>query len=125
MNIEKERKAFEAWLFKYYPKAEELGIVYRPNENLYEHRQTQIRWIAWQAAKAQAELQIEQAKQSKIDELPKQRDSFIKAYEIELNESVALQKRVDAALKMISISRGFSWGHVSIGQLEQVLKGNN
>ena len=52
MNIENEREAFEAWLFKYYPKAKELGLVYRPNENLYEHRQTQIRWIVWQAAKA-------------------------------------------------------------------------
>ena len=54
MDLQKEREAFEAWLFKYYPKAEELGIVYRPNENLYEDRQTQIRWIVWQTAKAQA-----------------------------------------------------------------------
>ena len=52
MDLQKERAAFEAWLFKYYPKSE-LGVVYRPNENLYEHRQTQIRWIVWQAAKAQ------------------------------------------------------------------------
>ena len=104
MNIEKERKAFEAWLFKYCPKAKELGIVYRPDENLYEDRKTQIRWIVWRAAKAQAELEIEQAKQSKIDEL---------------------QQRVDEALKMISINRGFACGSVSISQLEQVLKGNN
>ena len=34
--------------------------------------------------------------QSKIDELTKQRDSFIKAYEIEMDESIELQKRVDA-----------------------------
>ena len=54
MDLQKEREAFEAWLFKYYPKAKELGIVYRPNENLYEDRQTQIRWIVWQAAIAQA-----------------------------------------------------------------------
>ena len=53
MDLQKERAAFEAWLFKYYPKSE-LGVVYRPNENLYEHRQTQIRWIVWLAAKAQA-----------------------------------------------------------------------
>ena len=52
--MDKERETFEAWLFKYYPKAKELGIVYRPNENLYEDRQTQIRWIVWQAAKSQA-----------------------------------------------------------------------
>ena len=38
------------------------------------------------------------ARQSKIDELTKQRDSFIKAYEIEMDESVELQKRVDASL---------------------------
>ena len=54
MDLQKERKAFEAWLFKYYPKAKELGIVYISNENLYEDRQTQIRWIVWQTAKAQA-----------------------------------------------------------------------
>ena len=53
MDLQKEREAFEAWLFKYYPKSE-LVVVYRPNENLYEHRQTQIRWIVWQAAKAKA-----------------------------------------------------------------------
>ena len=35
-----------------------------------------------------------------------------------------LQKRVDAALKMISINRGFAWGSVSISQLEQALKGD-
>ena len=34
--------------------------------------------------------------QSKIDELTKQRDSFIKAYEIEMDKSLELQKRVDA-----------------------------
>ncbi len=61
--------------------------------------------------------------QSKVDDLTKQRDSFIKAYEIKMNESVELQKRVDAALKMISINRGFAWGSVSISQLEQALKG--
>ena len=36
-----------------------------------------------------------------------------------------LQKRVDAALKMISINRGFAWGSVSISQLEQALKGES
>lgn len=36
-----------------------------------------------------------------------------------------LQKRVDAALKMISINRGFAWGSVSISQLEQALKGGS
>ena len=40
--------------------------------------------------------------QSKVDELTKQRDSFIKAYEIEIDKSIELQKRVDAALKITS-----------------------
>ena len=103
MNIENERAAFEAWLFKYYPKAKELGIVYRPDENLYEDRQTQIRWIVWKAAKAQAELEIEQSMQSKIDELNcdinvqkeqlNKLDRVIDGYAIEVDE---LQKRVDA-----------------------------
>ena len=39
------------------------------------------------------------------------------------DEKAELQKRVDAALKMISINRGFAWGSVSISQLEQALKG--
>ena len=29
MDLQKER---EAWLFNYYPKAKELGIVYRPDD---------------------------------------------------------------------------------------------
>ena len=66
-----------------------------------------------------------QHQQSKIDELTKQRDSFIKAYEIEMDESVELQKRLDAALKMISINRGFAWRSESISQLEQALKGES
>lgn len=37
-----------------------------------------------------------QYRQTEVDELTKQRDSFIKAYEIEMDESVELQKRVDA-----------------------------
>ena len=36
-----------------------------------------------------------------------------------------LQKRVDAALKMISINRGFALGNVSISHLEQALKGES
>ncbi|WP_104471672.1 hypothetical protein [Acinetobacter indicus] len=54
MDIQKEREAFEAWLFKEYPGAKDFMIVYRPDENIYEHRPTQVRWEAWQAAKAQA-----------------------------------------------------------------------
>ena len=62
--------------------------------------------------------------QSKVDELTKQRDSFIKAYEIEMDKSIELQKRVDAVLKMLSINRGFAWMPESISQLEQALKGS-
>ena len=54
MDIQKEREAFEAWLFKEYLGAKDFVIVYRPDENIYEHRPTQARWEAWQAAKAQA-----------------------------------------------------------------------
>lgn len=54
MDIKKEREAFEAWLFREYPDAIDFMIVYRPDENIYEHRPTQVRWEAWQAAKAQA-----------------------------------------------------------------------
>ena len=40
-------------------------------------------------------------------------------------ENAELQKRVDAALKMISINRGFAWMPESISQLEQALKGES
>ena len=40
--------------------------------------------------------------QSKVNDLQKQRDSFIKAYEIEMDESIELQKRLDAAFKVLS-----------------------
>ena len=48
-------------------------------------------WIAFTGAVAA----VRDEQQSKIDELTKQRDSFIKAYEIEMDESVELQKRID------------------------------
>ncbi len=84
--------------------------------------------------------------QSKIDELQEENSALvhvIKSRDIQLEnekheydelmnklvdsgmENKELQKRLDAALKMISIDRGFAWGSVSISQLEQVLKGNN
>ena len=40
-----------------------------------------------------------QHQQTKVDELTKQRDSFIKAYEIEMDKSVDLQKRLDALIQ--------------------------
>lgn len=48
---------------------------------------------------------------------------FLVAWQYRQTEVDELQKRVDAALKMISINRGFAWGSVSISQLEQALKG--
>lgn len=79
------------------------------------------------------------AQQSKVDELQKQRDSFIKAYEIEMDKSVELQKRVDAAKQLIEdlnkcyqqdhqnkfeYWRGFADSAGILGKrLEQALKG--
>ena len=41
------------------------------------------------------------------------------------DEKAELQKRVDAALKMISINRGFAWRSETINQLKQALKGDS
>ena len=78
--------------------------------------------------------------QSKIDELTKQRDSFIKAYEIEVDKSVELQKRLDALKGLAQTlwekseekhQQGKVWGSKTLGEcadeildeLEQALKG--
>ena len=45
------------------------------------------------------------------------------SYQYQQSKVDELQKRVDAALKMISINRGFAWMPESISQLEQALKG--
>ena len=64
-----------------------------------------------------------QHQQSKIDELTKQRDSFIKAYEIEMDTSVELQKRVDAALQLVNEMKGKRYPFSAYAdQLEQALK---
>ena len=69
-------------------------------------------------------LSVYQHQQSKVDELTKQRDSFIKAYEIEIDKSDELQKRVDAAQKLID---HWNCGGVHIfdllDELEQALNG--
>ena len=49
-------------------------------------------------------FQFMQHQQSKIDELTKQRDSFIKAYEIEIDKSVELQKRIDEISNHVEIN---------------------
>ena len=70
-----------------------------------------------------------QHQQSKIDELTKQRDSFIKAYEIEMNESVELQKRLDAAIYLLPSLKAENdlWGSDQVERqielLEQALRG--
>ena len=77
-----------------------------------------------------------QYQQSKVDELTKQRDSFIKAYEIEIDKSVELQKRVDFILKVVQSMRNeVKHGHMSgdesqtlssyANDLEQALKGGS
>ena len=72
------------------------------------------------------------ARQSKIDELTKQRDSFIKAYEIEMDESVELQKRVDEQgliiAKVMAIASDLQKNLEMFGvgkKLERALKGES
>ena len=48
-----------------------------------------------------------------------------KAWQHQQSKIDELQKRLDAALKMISINRGFAWRSESISQLEQVLNGES
>ena len=95
----------------------------------YRHTSVQIAFMTW----------VEQ--QAKIDELTKQRDSFIKAYEIEMDQSIELQKRVDAARQLIEdLNKCYQQDHQnkfeywrgfadSAGilrkRLEQALKGGN
>lgn len=78
-----------------------------------------------------------QYQQSKVDELKAnfdQHDQWLgqRNRDVqELNDIIAkhvtekdeLQKRVDAALKMISSNGGFAWRRESISQLEQALNG--
>lgn len=74
-------------------------------------------------------LSVYQHQQSKVDELTKQRDSFIKAYEIEMDKSIELQKRLDAIKKIVKDAVD-SGGNSSVEivwdeilELEQALKG--
>ena len=63
-----------------------------------------------------------QHQQSKIDELTKQRDSFIKAYEIEIDKSVELQKRIDEALEDLEYPTA-PWDE-TIGSVVKGLRGD-
>lgn len=100
---------------------------------VWQHRQTEVDELTLQVAEMKSRLNdaytdgqsaMYTARQSKVDELQKQRDSFIKAYEIEMDESIELQKRVDAAQKLID---DWNCGGVHIfdllDELEQALKG--
>ena len=75
-------------------------------------------WIAFTGAVAA----VRDEQQSKIDELTKQRDSFIKAYEIEIDKSVELQKRIDEALEDLEYPTA-PWGE-TIGSVVKVLRGD-
>lgn len=81
------RSEFEKWYRDKYQVTKQLYFF--EDTQRYEDGFAQDAWEVWQH------------QQSKIDELTKQRDSFIKAYEIEMNESVELQKRVDAVKQLI------------------------
>ena len=85
----------------------ECGDVYAMEvaEKVWDYQQSKIDELTLQIAEMKSRLNdaytdgqsaMYTARQSKIDELTKQRDSFIKAYEIEMDESVELQKIVDA-----------------------------
>ena len=54
MDMQKEREAFEAWLFDEFSGAVNFDIVFCEHEKKYNHVPTQARWEAWQAAKASA-----------------------------------------------------------------------
>ena len=90
--------------------SDQINIICRKS---YEKQQSKVDELKLQVAEMKSRLNdaytdgqsaMYTARQSKIDEL---------------------QKRLDAALKMISIDRGFAWGPVSISQLEQTLKGGS
>ena len=74
------------------------GGYYREQTKDYHHNYPYFEkflngaWFTWQH------------QQSKIDELTKQRDSFIKAYEIEMNESAELQKKLEEQTRHIEIA---------------------
>ena len=93
-------------------------------EQLGKHRQAQL--VAWDIEQNESDYEFYfnaawQHQQSKVDELTKQRDSFIKAYEIEMDKSIELQKRVDAALKILSSKKKMYVDMVI--EIEQALKG--
>lgn len=103
---------------------------------LGKHRQAQL--VGWDIEQNESDYEFYfsagwNAQQSKVDELTKQRDSFIKAYEIEMNKSVELQKRVDAVKTLIEeyrdpLTEDKTFQHalsIVAYELEQALKGGS
>lgn len=106
---------------------------------VYQHQQSKVDELKLQVAEMKSRLNdaytdgqsaMYAARQTKVDDLQKQvtdLDNRATKYALDAMATAKLnaelQKRVDAALKMISINRGFAWGSVSISQLEQALKG--
>lgn len=123
------RSEFENWFktTEAYKLIEEMNyfkvdlFTYKEHRSQYQHSVVQIAYMTYQH------------QQSKVDELTKQRDSFIKAYEIEMDESVELQKRVDAVRTLIEEYRDpptedKTFQHalsIVAYELEQALKGGS
>ena len=92
------------------------------SKNTYSDSRIHCMWSAWQH------------QQTKVDELTKQRDSFIKAYEIEMEKSVELQKRLDDLTQVVEeLLEEMKYPTATfeeviccgVRELEQVLKGGS
>ncbi len=66
-----KRKAFESWATDKFPIAG-LGQFEKHNNGTYLQRSIRNMYEAWQAAKAQAVLEIQQSQQAEIDDLKAQ-----------------------------------------------------
>ncbi|MEG2266992.1 MAG: hypothetical protein RSC68_22015 [Acinetobacter sp.] len=111
------RSGFEEYYSKKYPN-DQCTLIRNGNYSGWLKQQL---WEQWQH------------QQTKVDKLQKQRDSFIKAYEIEIDENVELQKRVDAVKTLIDEYRDpptedKTFRHalsIVAYELEQALKGGS
>ena len=112
--------------------------------HVWNHQQSKIDALTLQVAEMKSRLNdaytdgqsaMYAARQSEVDGLQKQRDSFIKAYDIEMGKNIELQKRVDSILKVVQSMRNeVKHGHMSdeeaqmlssfADELEQALKGD-
>lgn len=118
-------KVFEEW-FKFQLFYAKLVYIHGDrifdfdmSEQTYHCLPVNIAWLTWQE------------RQREVDKLQKQRDSFIKAYEIEIDKSDELQKQVDAVKQLIEEYRDpptedKTFQHalsIVADELEQALKG--